>query len=192
MIRRAKPDDIAEIEKSYNEVMLHEQSHVRYTVWQQGVYPTRKTAEIALSDGSLYVMEKSGKMRASMIINHIAPKEYESIPWKCAASPSEVLVVHLLCVRPSEAGRGLGKEMMTFAIEEAKRRNCTAVRLDTGSQNVPAKSLYAKLGFEHRGTAPMAIGGTIPHKNHLFFELAVKSISRQLQNTGAKHDNGFF
>ena len=174
MIRQAKLADVDEVEKCYTEVLLYEQTHTAYTVWQLGIYPTRKTAEAALSDGSLYVMEKSGKICASMIINHYAPEEYDSIKWKCSTKPSEVLIIHLLCVRPSEAGQGIGKEMVKFAIEEAKRRNCKVVRLDTGSQNIPAKTLYTNLGFKLIGTTSMAIGGKIPHKNHLFFELAIR------------------
>lgn len=174
MIRKATFNDIDEVEKSYIELLLYEQNHIAYTVWQLGVYPTRETAQNALSDGSLFVFEKSGKICASMIINQNVPDEYDNIKWKCVANPSEVLIIHLLCVRPTEAGRGIGKEMVSFAIEEAMHRNCKAVRLDTGSQNIPAKTLYTNLGFELMGTTTMNIGGIIPHNNHLFFEISVK------------------
>ncbi len=63
--------------------------------------------------------------------------------------------------------------MMRFVIEKAKQMNCKTVRLDTGSQNKPAVSLYTKLGFEIAGTTSMNIGGLISHKNHLFLELEI-------------------
>lgn len=170
MIRKAVLQDIEQIENSYTELLLHEQEYGAFTVWQLGVYPTRETAEKSFANGSLYVMEENGEICASIIINKIQPAEYGNIKWKCNARADEVLVIHLLCVRPSQAGRGIGKAMVQFAIDEGKRLNCKAVRLDTGEQNKPAVALYKKMGFELAGTADMDIGGIISHKNHLFFE----------------------
>jgi len=170
MIRKAASQDIDQIEQKYIELLMHEQEHGAYTVWKLGVYPTRETAEKALSEGTLYVMDQDGEICASIIADQKQPGEYEKIEWKQRAKPEEVLVIHLLCVRPSKAGMGIGRDMVKFVIEEAKRRSCRAVRLDTGSQNLPAVALYTKLGFELAGTTSMAIGGLISHNNHLFFE----------------------
>lgn len=170
MIRKAKVEDIDQVEKSYEELLLYEQEHGAYTAWQTGVYPTRETAEKAEKCGNLYVLEQEGEICASIVINHTQPKEYSNIKWKCDARPDEILVIHLLCVRPSKSGFGFGKAMVQFAAEEGKRRKCRVVRLDTGEQNKPAVALYTKMGFELAGTTPMAIGGLIAHKNHLFFE----------------------
>ena len=170
MIRKANSTDIDQVESGYLELLRHEKENGAYTVWQEGVYPTRKTAETAFSDGSLYVMESGGEICASMIINQQQPEEYVNIKWKCQAENSEVLVLHLLCVRPSKAGQGIGTAMVRFTVEEARRRRCKAVRLDTGKQNIPAAALYTKLGFEIAGSAPMTIGGKIAHNDHLFLE----------------------
>lgn len=174
MIRKATLQDINQVEKSYIELLLHEKEHGAYTVWQLGVYPTRETAEKSYAEGTLYVMEQDGEICASMIGNQVQPKEYSGIKWKYQAQPDEIFVIHLLCVRPSKAGRGIGKAMVQFAIEEGKRLNCKAVRLDTGAQNKPAASLYQKLGFELAGITNMAIGGLIEHNNHLFFEREIE------------------
>lgn len=170
MIRKAVLQDINQVENGYTELLLHEQEHGAYTAWQLGVYPTRETAEKAVRDGSLYVMERDGEICASIIANRTQPTAYSKIKWKSRAQVDEVFVIHLLCVRPSKAGMGIGKDMVQFAIEEGKKRNCRIIRLDTGEQNKPAIALYTKLGFELAGTAEMAIGGRIAHKNHLFFE----------------------
>ena len=170
MIRKAVLQDIDQVEKSYIELLLYEQKHKAYTVWKLGVYPVRETAEKGLVDDTLYVMELENEICASMIINQMQPEEYNDIAWKYHVRPKEVFVIHLLCVRPSKAGNGIGKAMVQFAIEEGKRLNCKTIRLDTGSQNIPAIKLYKKLGFELAGTKTMNIGGLIAHKNHLFFE----------------------
>lgn len=174
MIRKATRQDIDQIEASYTELLLYEQEHTAYTVWQAGVYPTRETAETSLANESLYVMEQDGAICASIILNRIQPAEYSHIPWRCHARPDEVLVIHLLCVRPSKAGKGIGKSMVRFAIEEGRRTGCRTVRLDTGAQNKPAAALYQKLGFTLAGTAEtMRVGGLIAHHNHLFFEKSI-------------------
>lgn len=170
MIRKAVLQDIGQVAEGYREILLHEQEHGAYTVWKLGVYPTRKTAEESLERGALYVMEQEGEIWASMIVDRAQPEEYGRIKWNYPAGPDEILVLHLLCVRPSKAGRGIGGDMVRFVLEEGRRLGCKAVRLDTGEQNKPAVSLYKKLGFELAGTADMAIGGVIAHKNHLFFE----------------------
>lgn len=170
MIRKAKPQDIGCVEKCYTELLLYEQEYGAFTAWKQGVYPTRATAEKGCADGMLYVMEQDGEICASMIAGQNQPKEYAQIKWKCCARPEEVFVLHLLCVRPSKAGSGIGKQMVQFAIEEGRRRRCRTIRLDTGAQNKPAAALYQKLGFVLAGTSEMAIGGVIAHSDHLFFE----------------------
>ncbi|MCD8355534.1 MAG: GNAT family N-acetyltransferase [Clostridia bacterium] len=173
MVRKAVLADLDGIEKNYVELLTHEKEHGAFTVWQLGVYPTRETAEKSLSNGSLYVIERENEICASMILNQVQPKEYNIIKWKCDANAEEVMVVHLLCVPPLQGGCGFGTEMIHFAIEKGKQLNCKAIRLDTGLQNKPAIALYTKLGFELAGTANMFIGGTIEHKNHLFFELKI-------------------
>lgn len=170
MIRRAVSQDIVQIEKCYTEILLHEKEYGAYTVWKEGVYPTRETAEKALSEGTLYVMDQDGEICASIIADKVQPEEYSQIDWKYQSEPDRVLVIHLLCVRPSQAGHGIGKDMVRFIIQRAESTDCKAVRLDTGSQNKPAAALYKKLGFELAGTAAMAVGGLISHNNHLFFE----------------------
>lgn len=173
MIRKAELRDINAIEKSYTELLLHEKEHGAYTVWRLGVYPTRVTAENALQDGALYVFEQTGELCASMILDQVQPEEYRDIDWKYPAAEKDILVIHLLCVRPSKAGRGIGKEMVGFAVEKGRRLHCKAIRLDTGAQNEPAVALYRKLGFSLAGTANMDVGGLISHHNHLFFEKEV-------------------
>lgn len=170
MIRKAIAQDIDQVENIYTELLLYEQKHGAYTVWKLGVYPTRETAEKSFADGTLYVMEQEGEICASIIANQVQPEEYGNVKWKYAAQPDEIFVIHLLCVRPSKAGCGIGKAMVQSAVEKGKQLNCRTIRLDTGAQNKPAVSLYKKLGFELAGTSSMSVGGLIAHNNHLFFE----------------------
>ena len=75
------------------------------------------------------------------------PIDYESINWKYQTDNSKIAIIHLLMVRPSMKGKGIATELIRFAIDLAKEQGCEVIRLDTGEQNIPAVSLYKKMGF---------------------------------------------
>lgn len=170
MIRLAVFADLEQIEDGYREHFAYERAYEAYTVFQEGVYPTRKDAEKALHDGALYVYEEEGAILGSMIFNGQQPKEYQGIAWPSLATSEQVMVIHLVMVRPSRAGQGIGSALVKKALLMAEQRACTAVRLDTGEQNIPAVSLYQKLGFQVVAHGEMMVGGAVSHQGHLFLE----------------------
>lgn len=170
MIRKATFNDVESIEDTYEEHFKHELEYGAFTVFQRGVYPTRKDAERAIGTETLYVYEVSGNVAGSIIIDKIQPSKYAEIVWARPFSSDEVMVIHLLIVRPSMAGKGIASSLVKYAVELAKNNSCKALRLDTGSQNIPALSLYKKLGFQIVAAASMKVGNTIEHRGHLFLE----------------------
>ncbi len=170
MIRKAVYDDVAPIEDTYNEHFKYEQEHGAFTVFQKGVYPTGKDAENAVRAGTMYVYEMDGSIAGSIIIDDTQPLEYGKIIWPRNLSSDKVMVIHLLLVRPGMAGKGIASSLVKYAEELARGRSCESLRLDTGSQNIPAVSLYKKLGFQIVATASMKVGNTIEHSGHLFLE----------------------
>lgn len=170
MIRRATLDDIELIEDTYNEHFKHEIEHGAFTVFKKGIYPTRRDAEKAINVGTLYVYEENDNIAGSIIVDKVQPAEYKGIVWSQALRSDEVMVIHLLMVRPSMCGRGVASSLIKYAMELAKNNSCKALRLDTGSQNIPAVSLYKKLNFQIVATASMKVGGAIEHSGHLFLE----------------------
>lgn len=173
IFRVAAASDLDDIEKSYQEHFAHEKEHGAYTVFREGVYPTRKDAETALQNGALYVAEENNIILGSIILDDRQPDEYQKVDWPSKAPKKRVRVIRLLMVRPSAAGKGVGSGLVNHVLEVAKRRSCVAVRLDTGEQNIPAVSLYKKLGFQLIAVSPMKVGGVISHQGHLFFEKAI-------------------
>ncbi|HJD97095.1 GNAT family N-acetyltransferase [Mailhella massiliensis] len=167
MIRRARECDIDAVEKHYVELLTFEREHGSTTNWKMGVYPTRGVAERGVAEGWLYVMEEEGEVCASMLLNHVQLDVYASISWQYAAEPDKVLVIHTLCVPPSQAGKGAGTRMVLFALEEAARRGCDVMRLDTWEHNEPAAKLYLRLGFRYAGKAATLFEGGIDE--HLIF-----------------------
>ena len=48
-------------------------------------------------------------------------------------------------------GSGLGRALVSFAIDRARQRGCRRMELDTGADNVAAQGLYRSLGFFDSG-----------------------------------------
>ena len=170
MIRKADLNDIEWIEDTYNEHFIYEMEHGAFTIFKKGVYPTRADAEKAVNAGTLYVYEENNKIAGSIIVDKASPKEYAEIAWEHPFANEEVMCIHLLMVRPSMAGKGIATSLVKYAMEVAEKNSCKALRLDTGSQNIPAVSLYKKLGFQIVAAASMKVGNAIEHNGHLFLE----------------------
>ncbi len=56
-----------------------------------------------------------------------------------------------VCVKESARCRGVGKQMMTVLIEEAKKLGMAVLYLEVRESNVAARHLYQSLGFEENG-----------------------------------------
>lgn len=170
MIRKATFDDVELIEATYNEHFKYELEYGAFTVFKKDIYPTKKDAEKAIDVGSLYVYEQNGSIAGSMIVDRVQPEEYTKIVWKQTLPNDAVMVIHLLMVCPSMAGRGIATALVKYAADLAKNTGCKALRLDTGSQNIPAISFYKRLDFQIVTTASMKVGNAIEHDGHLFLE----------------------
>ena len=118
----------------------------------------------AQAAGTLWVLEREGQVVASVILNHHQDDFYADIDWQYPALPEQVLVVHTLCIPPSLAGQGLGRECVSRIKQHAAAIGCAAIRLDTWAGNTPAAALYQKNGFVLRGSARVLFQGKIPEE----------------------------
>ncbi|MDE7254209.1 MAG: GNAT family N-acetyltransferase [Acetatifactor sp.] len=121
MIRKATFDDIELIEDTYNEHFKHEMEHGAFTVFKKSIYPTKRDAEKAIDNGTLYVYEENDGIAGSIIVDQVQPAEYAKITWEQTFANDEVMVIHLLMVRPSKAGQGIATSSMNVgnAIEHS-------------------------------------------------------------------------
>ena len=173
MIRKATADDIESIVDTYNEHFEYEKEHGAFTVFKKDIYPTRKDAQVAVRAGTIYVYEEDDNIAGSIIVDTAQPAEYAKIAWSKAYAKDEVMVIHLLMVRPSMKGKGIASSLVRYAMELAKSNSCKVLRLDTGSQNIPAISLYKKMGFQIIAEESMKVGNAIKHSGHLFLEMEI-------------------
>ena len=107
MLRQATDADLNQVEEGYQKHFLHEKEHGAFTVFQEGVYPTRADAAKALSKGALHVYDENGDILGSIIVDRNQPDEYETIDWPNRAPAEKVMVIHLVMVCP-------GKSAATF------------------------------------------------------------------------------
>ena len=170
MIRKAIQDDIHSVARLYDKAIEYEDSHIKYTSWQKGIYPTVDTARLGVKNGSLYIIEEGGKTVASVILDTRQPPEYRNISWGTSVKYNEALVIHTLCVDPEYSGTGIGSALVDFIKQFAKDRGCLSVRLNTTKRNTPAAHLYEKNGFKTVATKNILLNGQIPCDEHLFME----------------------
>ncbi|GAB3846663.1 GNAT family N-acetyltransferase [Micromonospora andamanensis] len=66
---------------------------------------------------------------------------------------TERQLIESVRVRSDQRGRGLGRQMMTWAIDQARRRGCGLVQLTTDKSRHDAHRFYLGLGFvaSHEG-----------------------------------------
>lgn len=56
-----------------------------------------------------------------------------------------------VCVKASARKRGVGRQMMSVLIDEAKKLGMAVLYLEVRESNTPARRLYLSLGFEENG-----------------------------------------
>lgn len=173
MIRKATKDDIVAVAALYDKAIDYEDSHVKYTSWQKGIYPTADTARFGVKSDSLYVYDDGDSIIASVILDTKQPVEYKNIAWGVEAKSNQALVIHTLCVDPEFMGSGIGTTIVDFAKQLAREHGYLAVRLNTTARNVNASHLYQKNGFCVVASQPILLNGQIRCGEHLFMEYII-------------------
>ena len=146
MFRRAVTGDLDQIAAIYDAIHTEEEAGRATIGWIRAIYPTRQTAADAIQAGDMYVAEEEGRIVADA-------------PWSRDETPDAVLVLHTLVVDPSYKGRGCATRFVHFYEDLGRKRNCTALRMDTNERNAAARSLYAGLGYQEVGIVSCDFNG---------------------------------
>ena len=154
-IRRAEKEEFEAVRAFYYDATDAMQETEYKPGWQKDIYPEMAFLSASVERGELFVGEEGGKVVAAMVLNRDSNDGYAKVQWPTEAAPGEVLLIHALCVHASCAGRGLGKELVRYAIDEARRQGMKAMRLDVLKGNVPAERLYPACGFHYVDTVVM-------------------------------------
>lgn len=159
MIRKALPADIPAVARIYDEIHTEEEAGRATIGWVRSIYPTRKTAETALGNGDLYVMEEEGCIVAAGRLNQRQEDSYAEAKWEYDAAEAEVMVLHTLVVSPREENRGRGKAFVRFYEDFARKHGCKYLRMDTNEKNSRARRFYKNMGYKEVGIVPCVFNG---------------------------------
>ncbi len=137
-IRRARRDDVAAIVAMYASSSLHGHESL-------DADRTEAFAEIDADPKQLLcVAELAGRVVGTF---HLTTLRYLSF------GGARAMLIEAVHVLESERNRGIGKTMMRFAIDEARRRGCQRVQLTSNKKRADAHRFYERLGFtrSHEG-----------------------------------------
>ena len=158
-VRKAEEKDLDAVAAIYEKILTEEENGMCSIGWKRGIYPTRKTAETALAQKDLFVLEEDGRILAAMRLNREQVPEYANVRWKYEASPERIMVMHTLVVDPDEKGRGCGGRMIRFYENYAYEQSCPHLRIDTNQKNTVARAMYRHLGYREAGITPCVFNG---------------------------------
>jgi ribosomal protein S18 acetylase RimI-like enzyme len=126
MIRRATEDDVARI------AVIARAAYVKY-VSRIGREPPPMTADFAAEIAASHVV----------VIEIGRALEGYLISWP----ETEAYFIDNIAVDPARQGLGLGRQLMEYAVLEAKRHNLSAIQLYTNATMTENIAMYAHMGF---------------------------------------------
>ena len=135
----------------YNVIVRHLEQNINYPQWVYGVYPSGDSVKTAIEAGVQYLCLEGDQAIGAFILNNDQQGNYELGQWQADLPVGSYLVIHTLAVHPDQYGKGVGRYMVQYCIEEARRLGYPAIRLDAVPDNVPARKLYEKMGFSFAG-----------------------------------------
>ncbi|HWR24359.1 MAG TPA: GNAT family N-acetyltransferase [Feifaniaceae bacterium] len=157
-IRKGTGTDVEELAALYDALNDHLEATINHPGWKKGVYPVREDARRAAEEGTLFVYMIDGKVASSVVLNHEPEEAYRTAHWLISAECRDVTVIHTLAVHPAYLKRGVGNELMRFALAYAREQGQKSVRLDVYENNRPAIALYEKCGFRYIDKVDLGLG----------------------------------
>ncbi len=127
MIRPARPEDEPAVRA------CAELAYARY-IPAMGRKPAPMEADYA------------AQIRAAEVHVHLS-EEAELLGFAVMRDAGGRMLLENVAVLPAAAGRGVGKALIRFCEEEARRRGCEAVDLYTNAKMAENLSMYPRLGY---------------------------------------------
>lgn len=187
--RRAGPGDVRAAQALYRRIIDHLAVTADFPHWHTENHPTPEQVERWVRAGDLYLAvtrdsdrgdrgdvggddrgdDRGGeRVAGAVVLDHAAPEAYATAAWAVEATPTQVLVVHVLGVDPDFLRRGVARFLVDATLDLARQKGCRTVRLDAYVENLPARRLYAGHGFTDLGVHTVRYPGTDLSRFHLF------------------------
>ncbi|MEL6255113.1 MAG: GNAT family N-acetyltransferase [Bacteroidota bacterium] len=95
--------------------------------------PDQAVLKSYLFDSELFLLYESSLLIGVLVLKSLNRDEYE---------------VMNIAIQEVEQGKGWGKVLLRFALEEVKQRKAKALWIATGNSSIGQLALYQKMGFE--------------------------------------------
>ncbi len=123
----------------------------KFCPWSED-YPSDETFDFDLSRDALFVLKTDGSIQAAISLEE--DEAVDALPcWDENLKPEGELA--RLAVLPDQQGRGLGKVMMQFGLDELKRRGYRGIHIIVNKYNESALRCYAGFGYRTVGKCQM-------------------------------------
>ena len=157
-IRACNENDIIEVGRFYDKVVLHLCQTINYPRWKYKIYPSELSVRKKVLLNQQFICIDEDCIVGAFVLNDDPDGKYEKADWTVELSQGEYMVCHTLATSPDTQGKGIGRRMVEFCIQYAKDMGYKAVRLDVVPDNFPAKRLYEKCGFQYVGDVDLERG----------------------------------
>ncbi len=154
--RLAAPQDLDPVFEVYRDVCLWLNDVKGITnQWDRDV--AQGEIQELIGSGQLYLalLATRGEVAGAFKLNE------QDHHWE---SDGAALYVHAVAVNRKFKGQGIGRAMLDWAVNEARRRGKQSVRLDCMNENLRLKQVYADAGFEFWGIDPQHAGSALFEK----------------------------
>jgi mannose-6-phosphate isomerase len=131
------------------EAAVHDMQARGLMQWTWGKYPREDILREDIERGQLWRVDTAEGLVAVFALVRGQGEEYADIPWRYGVDPA---CLHRVALQPEKSGRGVGKAIVAFAMDEARRMGCDCFRVDTYGQNARARKLFSDTTEREAGT----------------------------------------
>ena len=122
-----------------------------YCSWSEE-YPSNETIDFDLSRDALFVLKINGRITAAVSLEE--DEDVDNLDcWDESLAPEGEIA--RIAVLPGEQGKGLGRIMIRYGMDELKRRGYRGIHMLVNRHNVKAIRCYAVFGFRTVGECRM-------------------------------------
>lgn len=157
-IRLCEENDIAEVGAFYDKVVLHLCETINYPKWEYKKYPSENSVREKTALRQQFVCVGDEGILGAFVLNDDPQGKYENAGWSKTIPQGGYMVCHTLATAPDAQGRGIGRAMVEYCIRHAAQKGYRAIRLDVVPDNLPARKLYEKCGFQYVGDVDLERG----------------------------------
>lgn len=154
MIRHATLNDLVQIMDITQDAVIFLRDH-QIPQWQNH-YPNATTFKKDIENNTLYVYEVDGLICGMANIALEADPQYNVIFDGAWLTNGPYAVVHRIAVKGSCIGKGVAKELLTYAEGVARHHKLVSIRIDTHRMNIPMNRLLTRMGYQWCGVIELS------------------------------------